>query len=315
MLSRRSFLRALPLLSGAIVGCEQEPPPPRHLYPDAPIQVITSTAQAADLIRHIGGKAVTVHSLIPPEQNPNLWQPMAADLVTLQLADVFFLSGLGLESLFAKDLDKLRSRGIRFGVLADELLDTDILLRPDGKQDPHFWMDPRLWAKAATGATRILCEAAPPSTNLFQDRAHQFTIELEKIHRSVLKQMDTLSPEKRFAFASHDSMAYFGRAYDLEFRSLCNAEGVIPGKLPSDLNTWLTDKHIHHFFRDQSTRRQDYKEVLAPLTLSEDHIILSLSLAKAGTVFAGTASELAVDAYLPALQYTADLIAGRLALE
>ena len=314
MLSRRRFLGALPLLSGALVGCEKEPPPARHQYPEQPLEIVTSTVQAADLIRQIGGNAVMVRSLIPSEENPNLWQPVATDFVTLQLADVFFLSGLGLESRIAEDLHKLSKRGVRFGVLADALLETDILLRPDGKPDPHFWMDPLLWAKAAKKAALILSEAAPPSAFLFQDRAHEFAIALEKVHDSILKQMNGLPSEKRFAFTSHDSLAYFAAAYGLETRSLCGADGALPVKISPDLETWLTVHKIGRFFRDQSTKRESFSAMLAPLTLNDNYQIFSLSLAKPGTMFAGIAGELAVDACLPALQYTADLIAGRLAL-
>ena len=98
MLTRRQLLRTLPLAAGALAACDRPEPAPRYRLPKRPLEVVTSTVQTADLIRHVGGEAVNVRSLIPPQVNPHLWQPRASDLAAIQLADVFFLSGLGLES-------------------------------------------------------------------------------------------------------------------------------------------------------------------------------------------------------------------------
>ena len=142
-------MQTLPLAAGALWGCEGAAPPTRYRLPRKPLVVVTSTVQAADMVRAIGGEAVTVTSLIAPLVNPHFWQPKAADYAQVEMADVFFLCGLGLEEKYTGDLEALRARGLHVGVLANGLVDEDILTGKDGRPDPHFWMDPRLWGKAA----------------------------------------------------------------------------------------------------------------------------------------------------------------------
>ena len=180
-MNRRRLLRTLPLAAGAFWGCEKPRSAPRYRLPSKPISIVATTVQAADLVRAIGGDAVTVASLIPPLANPHLWQPLATDHAALQLADAFFLSGLGLESRFTADLDQLRGRGIPVGVLANGLAEDDILRRPDGKPDPHFWMDPTLWAKAAREVATVLSEAYPKAGLWFADRSHAYAGELGRL--------------------------------------------------------------------------------------------------------------------------------------
>jgi manganese/zinc/iron transport system substrate-binding protein len=314
MLSRRQFLHSLPLTAGFLTACEEKAPPARYTLPEKPLQIITTTIHAADLIRIIGGEAVNVRSLIAPEINPHLWQPSATDLGIIQIADAFFLSGLRLESRFTADLNVLRNRGLQVGVLANGLHDDDILTRPDGKPDPHFWMNPRLWAKAATEAAAVLADTAPALAPFFQDRAHEYLIELADLHRSVLDATKDLPERSRFFLTTHDSMAYFADAYSLEFRSLANAAGEMPLTLPAELTSWIRDHSLHHVFREQFTDIQMIKKVTTPLFLSIGDQILSLSLAKPGTSLPGLTSELAVDSYLPAQRYTSNAITAHLKL-
>lgn len=315
MLSRRRFLRALPLTAGALASCTKPEPTERYQLPAQPLEILTSSVQAADLIREIGGEAVKVRSLIPPEINPHLWQPRASDLAEIQLADAFFLSGLGLESRFTTDLDELRNRGLIVGVLANSLGDADILPQPNGKPDPHFWMDPQLWTKAALHAATVLSEASPPAAHWFDDRAHAYVTRLEKLHSDTLKNLAELPARVRFLLSSHDSMAYFGRAYHLELRSIASASGEAPAQPAQELKDWLSEHRVRTLFREQLADLQTIRAVARPLSLHSDLPILSLSLGKPGTRLPGVAAELEGDSYVGAWQFTSETILGRLAIE
>lgn len=315
MLTRRLLLRILPLTAGCLAACRQADPPPRYRLPTKPLEVLTSTVQAADLIRQIGGEAVNVRSLIPPRINPHLWQPTAADLAAIQIADVFFLSGLGLESRFTSDLEVLRSRGLHLGVLANGLADEDIRHAPDGKPDPHFWMDPRLWAKASTEAATVLSAAYPPAALWFSDRSHEFVTELEKLHNGTARQMAGISPRSRFLMSSHDTMAYFGGAYGLEVRSLANAHGEAPAQITDELAAWLSDHHVRTLFREHLTDAQTLRKLALPLSLNPELQIFSLSLAPPGTHLLSASGDLQVERYLPAMEYTVATLLSRLTSE
>ena len=314
MLTRRQLLRTLPLAAGALAACDRPEPAPRYRLPKRPLEVVTSTVQTADLIRHVGGEAVNVRSLIPPQVNPHLWQPRASDLAAIQLADVFFLSGLGLESRFTFNLDELRSRGLFVGVLANGLPEEDILLRPDGKPDPHFWMNPALWAKAAQEAAVVLSAASPPAAVWFSDRSHEYITDLEKFHADAARQFSGIAPRSRFLLSSHDTMSYFGKAYSLEVRSLATAAGEAPARAPDELVAWLGEHNVRSLFREQLADLETIRKLARPLSLSSDSTVFSLSLAPPGTRLPGISSELEVDSYLPAMQYTLEAVLGRLAV-
>ena len=315
MLTRRRILRTLPLAAGALWSCEKPTSPPRYRLPKKPLSVVTSTVHAADLARAIGGEAVTVTSLIPPLANPHLWQPVAADYAQLQLADVFFLSGLGLESKFTADLDVLRGGGLFVGVLANSLADGDVLKQAGGTPDPHFWMDPRLWAKASTLAAGVLSEAYPKADLWFSDRAHAYTNDLEHLHTAAAKEFTEIPAHSRFLISSHDSMAYFGAAYRLQTRSLAGSVGNVPAAFPEDLTAWLSENNVKTLFREHFADLKAIRSVSRPLNLASDPQIFSLSLGLPGTVVPGLSSDMDVSTFLPALRYTLDTIKARLAVE
>jgi manganese/zinc/iron transport system substrate-binding protein len=315
MQTRRQLLRTLPLAAGALVACDQQEPAPRYRLPKRPLEVVTSTVQAADLIRHVGSEAVNVRSLIPPQVNPHLWQPLAADLAAIQLADVFFLNGLGLESRFTLDLEQLRQQGLFVGVLANGLLEEDILLRPDGKPDPHFWMDPRLWGKAAQAAAAVLSAAAPSAKVWFSDRSHEYVTDLEKFHVDTARPLAEIPPWARFLLSSHDTMLYFGKAYGLGVRSLATAGGEASPEASAELVAWLGEHNVRSLFREQLADLETIRRLARPLMLNSDSMVFSLSLALPGTRLPGISSELAVDSYLPAMRYTIEGVLGRLAID
>lgn len=312
-LTRRRLLRTVPLVAGAFWGCEEKRGSPRYRLPSKPLSIVTTTVHAADLVRAIGGEAVTVTSLIPSMVNPHLWQPVAADHAAVQLADAFFLNGLGLESRFTADFNQLRSQGIPVGVLANGLADDDILLRPDGKPDPHFWMDPSLWAKAAKEVADVLSEACPQAARWFADQSHAYAEELRRIHGITLKAYSEIPAFRRFLFTSHDSMAYFGAAYHLQVRSMANAAGEAPAIIPGEMTTWLTENGIKNLFREHFADVKTVRSLARPLNLNSDSQIFSLSLGKPGTLLAGISGEMDVSLFLLALRYTMDTIQGQLA--
>lgn len=317
MITRRHILRTLPAaaVAGALTACEKPEPPPRFILPKRPVAVVTTTVQAADLIREVGGDAVTVTSLIPPGENPHLWKPDAADLSAAQTADVFILSGLGLEANFKEDLDSLRKTGLVVAVLADALEEKDILRPGAGDAgaapDPHFWMNFSLWAKAATKAAEALSEASKPAANYFKDRAHAYAYELQKLHESTEARFKEVQPRARFLFTSHDSMRYFGEAYGLSVRSLWGVQGAdLPAESYKPLADWAKEHKVRVLFRENFADSEKALTRMHELAIPSGKIIVSLTLAKPGMLMAGLSEGLDAGRCLTAFKYTRDTILG-----
>ncbi|MES2705542.1 MAG: zinc ABC transporter substrate-binding protein [Verrucomicrobiota bacterium] len=311
MITRRQFLRTLPAAAGVLGACEGPEPPPRFILPQRPISVVTTTVQAADLLSEVGGEAVTVKSLIPPMMNPHLWQPTAADLSTVQTADVFVISGLGLEAKFKEDPDTLRKTGLAVAVLSDVLTEADLIHpgEPTEPPDPHFWMNASLWARAAEKAAEVLAEAGPPAANYFKDRAHEYASELQAMHRNMQAKFKEIAPHARFLISSHDSMRYFGQAYGLNVRSLWNARGEdFPAEAYKPITAWLTEHRIRMLFRENITDGELIHARMHDLGLSSNKVIVSVTLGKPGFLMAGLSEGLDAGKYKSAFKYTCDTI-------
>lgn len=318
MITRRHLLRTLPAAAaaGVLTACEKPEPPPRFVLPKRPLSVVTTTPQAADLMREVGGEAVTVTSLIPPRSNPHLWKPEAADLSTIQTADVFVLSGLGLEANFKEDLDALRKTGLIVGILADALGQSDIIHPGDSEApDPHFWMNFALWAKAAGKAGDVLAEASPPAANFFKDRAHSHAYELQKLHDTTVSNFQEVIPPARYVFSSHDSLRYFGMAYGVETVSLWDAKG---GDLSAEayklLADWAKAHKVKALFRETFADSEKCLARMHELSVPTSKTIVSLALTEPGFLMAGLSEGLDTGKCLTAFKYTRDTIVGVLVM-
>lgn len=61
------------------------------------LQVVTTTAVLADMVRHVAGDAAHVHSLVPAQADPHSHEPSLRDVRTVAHADVAFSNYLMLE--------------------------------------------------------------------------------------------------------------------------------------------------------------------------------------------------------------------------
>ncbi|SHO57023.1 metal ABC transporter solute-binding protein, Zn/Mn family [Vibrio quintilis] len=102
------------------------------------LDTVASFSVLADIVQQVGGDHVKVTSLVGPDGDPHTFEPAPKDSVTLNQADVVFVSGLGLEGW----MDRLvKSSGYRRElVVASKGIQTRSMLE-DGETmtDPHAW--------------------------------------------------------------------------------------------------------------------------------------------------------------------------------
>ena len=73
------------------------------------LKVIASIYPMADFARKIGGDHVSVVQLIPAGFEPHAWEPSTTDMKTFEEADVFIMSGAGMEMWADKVLSSIRN--------------------------------------------------------------------------------------------------------------------------------------------------------------------------------------------------------------
>lgn len=62
-----------------------------------PIPVVATTAPVADLVRNVGGDAVSVHQILSPGTDPHEYEPRPKDITASADAKLVFASGLGFD--------------------------------------------------------------------------------------------------------------------------------------------------------------------------------------------------------------------------
>lgn len=222
--SPRLLLPLLLLISAWLGACS--PPPATAADPDrpydgpGPIRVVCTTAMIGDLAARIGGERVAVTTLMGPGVDPHLYQPTAADLRTLDGADLILYSGLHLEGKMTDIFGRLASRRPVLAVTDPILADPAQLLDAGGNHDPHVWMDVRLWAKAAEAIAARLVRFDPDHAAAYQTNAAALRQDLTALDDYARRSLASIPAERRVLVTAHDAFGYLARAYGLEVRGI-----------------------------------------------------------------------------------------------
>ena len=72
------------------------------------LTVVTSVAPITDIVRHVGGEAITVIGVIPEGRDSHTYEPAPGDAKTLAEADVIIMNGLHLETPIQKLAAKVK---------------------------------------------------------------------------------------------------------------------------------------------------------------------------------------------------------------
>ena len=183
-----------------------------------PPSVVTSNTILADLVREVGGDAVEIACLARTGADLHEFEPRPADVRTLSRADLVVLNGLGLEPWIDRLVDGSGFQGQKL-----EASDGVDPIHPEhdehdhGVDDPHAWHDPECVRIYVRNIRLALSNADPANAQGFVDRERDFLERLDRIDAWARKEMSRIPQEERRVVTSHDSLAYLGRAYGIQF--------------------------------------------------------------------------------------------------
>ncbi|MCU7853158.1 MAG: SCO family protein [Candidatus Thiodiazotropha sp. (ex Monitilora ramsayi)] len=159
-------------------------------------------------------EGVEAPQLLIDDQVPHHFTPSAAQLKELESADLFFWVGPELEPGLAKIIDGIGSQVEVIELLSHQGL--KILTsrnRPD-QRDPFFWLDNRNLLIVLNDLTRLLQQADPLRTHLY-----------ERNRRKMLKRLARIDREYEYGYRGmkaglgvqyYDTLQYFEQAYALK---------------------------------------------------------------------------------------------------
>ncbi|MCT8339239.1 zinc ABC transporter substrate-binding protein [Flavobacteriaceae bacterium TK19130] len=238
------------------------------------LNVVTTTTMITDLVKNIGGDAITVNGLMGAGVDPHLYKASEGDVNKLYQADVVFYNGLHLEGKLVEVFEKMENSGKRQVPLA-EGLDKKGLIGSEyfaSSYDPHVWFNIEYFKFFAEETARVLSEEAPEHSALFQQNKEAYLKSLDELEAEITNIIETLPKEKRILVTAHDAFNYFGQAYDFEVVGLqglstATEAGVQDVQKMSD---FIIENDINAIFVETSVPRRTI-EALQEAVLSKNH--------------------------------------------
>jgi manganese/zinc/iron transport system substrate-binding protein len=222
----------------------------------APLRVVSTTGMVNDLVRRIGGDAVSTEVLMGPGVDPHLYKATAADVLKLNRAEVVFYNGLMLEGKMTDVFTRMAKSGKRVHAITEKLPSERLLKSEDyaDHPDPHVWFDVELWAACIDVVEARLSEAAPAQKDIFSRNAEATRRALGELHAWAKARAAELPEAKRVLVTSHDAYNYFGRAYGFQVVGLQGISTVSEAALAdmAKLTDFIKERGLKAVFVESS---------------------------------------------------------------
>ena len=189
--------------------------------------VITTNTILADMTREISGDAAEVQCLVPTGVDLHGFDPTPADIAPLLEADLVVANGAGFEPWLERFLAASGYTGpvvkatdgsvfITSGADEHDHAEHGHDHHDHGEQDPHAWQDPTQALRYVANIRDALSRAHPAGAENYRRRARLYAAQIETLDAWARRLFALVPAERRVIVTSHDSLAYFGRAYGLE---------------------------------------------------------------------------------------------------
>jgi ABC-type Zn uptake system ZnuABC Zn-binding protein ZnuA len=181
-----------------------------------PLVVVASTPLLADLAAQVGGSRVETHAILPADADPHEYEPVPADLVTVEQAQLIVEFGLNLDQWAVEIVENAGAKAPV--VVATTGVPTIASDEPGfGGGDPHVWFDPTNVQIMVSNIAAALSTADPAGALSFAARRDAYNQQLAGLDTWIAGQIATIPPERRKLVTNHDAFGYYVRRYGLTF--------------------------------------------------------------------------------------------------
>lgn len=187
---------------------------------DGRLTIVATTTILGDVVTNIVGEGAEVEVVMPRGADPHDFQPSAAQVATINSADLVVANGLGLELGLEDVLAAAVSDGVRvleIGPALDPLPLAEGELGDEGHDDEHGSLDPHIWfdpLRMAQGARLIGDELAMIDEGIdWQARADEYAASLADLDRELVEMFDSIDRRRRSLVTSHEALGYFAARY------------------------------------------------------------------------------------------------------
>ena len=203
-----------------LLACLAALPLPARAGPLLP--AVASFSVLDDMLRQVGGEAVAVVSLVPPDGDAHTYEPRPSDLLAIRSARIVVVNGLGLDAWMDKLIGSAGGSAVRV-IATAEVAPRRMSEGGRSVLDPHAWQDPANGVLYASAIVEGLARADPARAALFRERGERYIAEIRETDAWIVRTLAVVPAGKRKIITSHDAFGYFGARYGIEFRA---AQGV-----------------------------------------------------------------------------------------
>jgi zinc/manganese transport system substrate-binding protein len=202
----------------------------------AEIKVASFSTVLSEVAQKVGGKNVTVTSLINPGQDPHEYQLTPGDLSAATASDLVLLSGKGMEATYLGNLRDALPKRVQVLAVGDQLpglgrgAGEEKEGRKETTEDPHWWNSVLETEKATVIVRDALIRLDGQHIADYQAGAQTYQNELKELDSWAKRKVAELPRNQRKLVTSHDAFQYFAKDFGFQIDSI---EGLTTDQEPS----------------------------------------------------------------------------------
>ncbi|NEQ81387.1 MAG: zinc ABC transporter solute-binding protein [Moorea sp. SIO2I5] len=211
---RQWWLTVVIILGVWITGCDTTGTNQSGIDGDDKPNVVTTSTILTDWTKQVGGDEIELTGILKPGTDPHVYEPVPADTIALEQANLILYNGYNLEAALIK---LIKSAGVNIKSFAVGEVVSPLDFEYEGKKepDPHVWGDAKNAIAMVNAIRDQLIELSPEDKEEFTKNAAQLTAELKKLDAWIIQQIQTIPQKHRYLVTTHDAFQYYASAYGI----------------------------------------------------------------------------------------------------
>ncbi|WP_026082348.1 metal ABC transporter solute-binding protein, Zn/Mn family [Mastigocladopsis repens] len=181
-------------------------------------KVVATTSILCNLTKQIAQQTINLTCLIPPNANPQLYQPKPEDRRAIEQATLILYNGYNLEPGLLKLIRASKNSRSKIAV-AQNAVPKPLQFRRNGKTlpDPYIWHNSKNGIRMVEVISSNLGKAIPENASLYSNNAQKVKNELTKLDSWIKSRIASIPANQRELVTNQDVMGYYAKAYDLSY--------------------------------------------------------------------------------------------------
>lgn len=212
---KQRWLVAIGVILGLwISGCNSTSPNQRGTETEDKPKVVSTSTMITDWTEQVGGDEIELTGILEPGDDPHVYEPVPADTIALEKADLILYNGYNLEPGLIKLMNSAGANAKKFAV-GEVVQPLDFNYQGRREPDPHVWGDAKNAIAIVNAIRDQLIELTPENREEFTQNATRLTEELKQLDTWIGEQIQTIPENQRKLVTTHDAFQYYSRAYGI----------------------------------------------------------------------------------------------------